>query len=247
MGELEGRVALVTGGGSGIGAGCARRLAADAATVVIADFDQSAAERIAAEIGDAASAVPVDVRDPAAVDQLVAGVVSAHGRLDIALNIAGIGGASALPADYPIDSWRDVVDVNLSGVFYSLRAEVEAMLRGGGGSIINMASIYSVVGRASMVGYVAAKHGVLGLTRAAALDLAQTGVRVNCVGPSTIRTPLLAANQDEAGMARLAAGNPSGRIGEPEEVASLVTWLASDESTFVTGAYYAVDGGFTAR
>ena len=115
----------------------------------------------------------------------------------------------------------------------------------GGGSIINMASIYSVVGRASMPGYVAAKHGVLGLTRAAALDTATTGVRINCVGPSTIRMPLLVANQDEAGMAALAAGNPSERLGEPDEVASLVTWLASDESSSSTGAYNAVDGGFT--
>jgi NAD(P)-dependent dehydrogenase (short-subunit alcohol dehydrogenase family) len=140
-----------------------------------------------------------------------------------------------------------VLSVNLDGVFYNLRAELAHMVVNGGGSIINMASIYSVVGRASMPGYVAAKHGVLGLTRAAALDTATTGVRINCVGPSTIRTPLLEANQDEAGMAALAAGNPSERLGEPEEVASLVTWLASDESTFVTGAYYAVDGGFTAR
>ncbi len=175
MGELEGRVALVTGGGSGIGAGCARRLAADAATVVIADFDQSAAERVAAEIGAAASAVPVDVRDPAAVEQLVAGVVSAHGRLDIALNIAGIGGATALPAEYPIDSWRDVVDVNLSGVFYSLRAEVEVMLQGGGGSIVNMASIYGLVGMPVNIAYTAAKHGVVGITRAAALAVREAG------------------------------------------------------------------------
>ena len=245
MGELEGRVALVTGGGSGIGAGCARRLAADAATVVIADFDQSAAERVAAEIGDAASAVPVDVRDPAAVDQLVADVVSAHGRLDIALNIAGIGGASALPADYPIDSWRDVVDVNLSGVFYSLRAEVEAMLRGGGGSIINMASIYGLVGMPVNIAYTAAKHGVVGITRAAALAYAQQGIRINAVAPAVIETPLLLKSPEELS-AQIVATHPIGRIGQIHEVAELVAFLASDRSSFCTGGVYPVDGAFTA-
>lgn len=245
MGELEGRVALVTGGGSGIGAGCARRLAADAATVVIADFDQAAAERIAAEIGDAASAVPVDVRDPAAVEELVAGVVSAYGRLDIALNIAGIGGATALPADYPIDSWRDVLDVNLSGVFYSLRAEVEVMLRGGGGSIINMASIYGLVGMPANIAYTAAKHGVVGITRAAALAYAQQGIRINAVAPAVIETPLLLKSPEDLS-AQIVATHPIGRIGQIHEVAELVAFLASDRSSFCTGGVYPVDGAFTA-
>jgi NAD(P)-dependent dehydrogenase (short-subunit alcohol dehydrogenase family) len=245
MGELEGRVALVTGGGSGIGAGCARRLAADAATVVIADFDQTAAERIAAEIGDVASAVPVDVRDPAAVDQLVAGVVAVHGRLDIALNIAGIGGASALPADYPIDSWRDVLDVNLSGVFYSLRAEVEVMLQGGGGSIINMASIYGLVGMPVNIAYTAAKHGVVGVTRAAALAYATQGIRINAVAPAVIETPLLLKSPEDVS-AQIVATHPIGRIGQIHEVAELVAFLASDRSSFCTGGVYPVDGAFTA-
>jgi len=245
MGELDGRVALVTGGGSGIGAGCARRLAADGATVVVADFDQAAAERIASEIGDAASAVPVDVRDPAAVEQLVGGVVSAHGGLDIALNIAGIGGASALPADYPVEAWRDVLDVNLSGVFYSLRAEIEVMLQHGGGSIINMASIYGLVGMPVNIAYTAAKHGVVGLTRSAALAYAQRGVRVNAVAPAVIETPLLLKSPPDVS-AQIVATHPIGRIGQIHEVAELVAFLASDRSSFCTGGVYPVDGAFTA-
>ena len=245
MGELEGRVALVTGGGSGIGAGCARRLAADAATVVIADFDQPAAERVAAEIGGAASAVRVDVRDPAAVDQMVADVHAVHGRLDIACNIAGIGGASALPAEYPVDAWRDVLDVNLSGVFYCLRAEVELMLRGGGGSIVNMASIYGLVGVPVNIAYTAAKHGVVGVTRAAALAYAQQGIRINTVAPAVIETPLLLASPEEVS-AQIVATHPIGRIGQVHEVAELVAFLASDRSSFCTGGVYPVDGAFTA-
>jgi 2-dehydro-3-deoxy-L-rhamnonate dehydrogenase (NAD+) len=149
--------------------------------------------------------------------------------------------------EYPIDAWRQVIDINLSGVYYSLRAELRHMLANGGGSIVNMASMFSVVARDSMVAYVAAKHGVLGVTRAAAIDCAERGVRVNCVGPAVIRTPLLAASLDQAGADHLASLNPFQRLGEPEEVASLVAWLASDEASFVSGSFYAVDGAFTAR
>ena len=246
MGDLEGRVALITGGGSGIGAGCARRLAADSARVVIADLDQSAAEDVAAEIGDAASAVALDVRDPAAVDQLVMGLHVTYGRLDIALNIAGIGGAHAFcPRSTPSTAWRNVLDVNLSGVFYSMRAEIEVMLRGGGGSIVNMASIYGLVGMPVNIAYTAAKHGVVGLTRAAALAYAQEGIRINAVAPAVIDTPLL--NQAPAEVAaQVVASHPIGRIGQISEVAELVAFLASDRSSFCTGGVYPVDGAFTA-
>jgi NAD(P)-dependent dehydrogenase (short-subunit alcohol dehydrogenase family) len=244
-GELAGRVALVTGGGSGIGAGCARRLAAASARVVIADLDQSAAERVATEIGANASAVAIDVRDPAAVDQLVTGLHATHGRLDIALNIAGIAGATAAPAEYPVDAWRDVLDVNLSGVFYSMKAEIELMLHSGGGSIVNMASIYGLVGMPVNIAYTAAKHGVVGITRAAALAYAQSGIRINAVAPAVIDTPLIRQAPQEV-VAHVVALHPIGRIGRISEVAELVAFLASDRSSFCTGGVYPLDGAFTA-
>jgi NAD(P)-dependent dehydrogenase (short-subunit alcohol dehydrogenase family) len=245
MGELEGRVALITGGGSGIGAGCAQRLAEDSATVIIADVDRTAAERVAADIGKVASAVALDVRDAAAVDHVISDVLASHGRLDIALNIAGIAGATAPPADYPVESWRDVLDVNLSGVFYSLRAEIGAMLQSGGGSIINMASIYGLVGMPVNIAYTAAKHGVVGITRAAALAYAQQGIRVNAVAPAVIDTPLLQQAPQEVAD-HVVSLHPIGRIGQISEVAELVAFLASDRSSFCTGGIYPVDGAFTA-
>jgi NAD(P)-dependent dehydrogenase (short-subunit alcohol dehydrogenase family) len=244
--RFENKVALVTGGASGIGEAIARRLASEGARIVVMDVQPEAAERVAGELPQATPFVG-DVTDPEASECAVAHALETFGGLHVAANIAGIGGPLIGAEEYPIDDWRRVIDINLSGVYYSMRAELRHMLASGSGSIVNMASMFSVVARDSMVAYVAAKHGVLGITRAAAIDCAGRGVRVNCVGPAVIRTPLLAASLDQAGADQLASLNPFGRLGEPDEVAALVAWLSCDEASFVSGGFYAVDGAFTAR
>lgn len=248
--ELDGKVAIVTGAGSGIGEACVRLIAERGGSVIVSDQRLDAAERVAAEIdpeGKRAIANRTDVSDEGAVTAMVDLAVERFGRLDIAVNNAGIGGPTAPTGEYPLDGWRTVMSVNLDGVFYCTRAEIGAMKRTGGGSIVQIASILGAVGFANSVAYVAAKHGVLGLTQNAALEHAADGIRVNAVGPGFIHTPLLEANLSEEALAALESLHPIGRLGTSQEVAELVAWLASDASTFVTGSYYPVDGGYLAR
>lgn len=248
--RFRGEVALVTGGGAGIGAACCERLAAEGATIVVLDRDIAAAERTTAVIRDAggtASSVAVDVTSWEEVDDALERVVREHGGLHVAVNNAGIAGPQAPLAEYPIDDWRRVLSVNLDGVFYCLRAELRHMLTAATGAIVNVGSMFSVTARIGVPAYVAAKHAVLGLTRAAALEHATKGVRVNAVGPGRIATPMMATSQDAETVERLLTEVPARRAGTPEEIAAVVAFLCSDDASYVTGAFYSADGGFTAQ
>ncbi|WP_080058575.1 SDR family NAD(P)-dependent oxidoreductase [Spirosoma aerolatum] len=248
--DLAGKTALVTGAASGIGKATAILYAQHGANVMLSDVDEAQGQQVAEEIlasGAKARFLKADVGDSAQCQQLIQETVKTFGKLDIAFNNAGIGGEMNMTGDYSIEGWHHIINVNLNSVFYCLKYELEAMLsQNTGGSIINMASILGQVGTASAPGYVAAKHGILGLTQTAAIEYAPKGIRINSVGPGYIDTPLLRILPDEARQAVIAL-HPIGRLGRSEEVAELVVWLSSDKASFVTGSYYPVDGGYLAQ
>lgn len=246
--------AFVTGGGSGIGRASAVALAAAGFNVAVADFDAEAARVTAAAVEEAgadAAVVQVDVADEAGVAGAVEAAVTRFGRLDAAVNSAGIQGELAPAADCSLGNWQRTLTVNLTGTFLCLRAEVQAMLNAGhGGSVVNIASNFGLVGKERIPAYAASKHGVIGLTKSAALDYATQGIRINAVCPGPIDTPLLQAIADEAGPAGSAmrqeveASVPMKRVGLAGEVGAAVAWLCSSAASFVTGAAIPVDGGF---
>lgn len=246
---LEGKVAIITGAGSGIGKAVSLLYAAEGAKVVVSDIAEKGGNETVSEIkakGGEAIFVKADTSRPDDNKNVVEQAVKQFGGLHLAVNNAGIGGPLGPLGEYPVDGWDKVIAINLSGVFYGLRYQIPAMLSSGGGSIVNVASILGKVGTKGSGAYVAAKHGVIGLTETAALEYAAQKIRVNSIGPGYILTPLL-ESLDDAAMKALVGLHPMGRLGTAEEVAELALWLNSDKASFVTGAYYNVDGGYLAQ
>ena len=253
MADFDGKISLVTGAGSGIGRAVAELYAQGGARVIVADINEAGGDETVRRIraaGGQALFCHTDVASANECEKLVRFAVEKCGRLDIACNNAGIRGESSQTGDYSLEGWNQVISTNLSGIFYCMRYEIQAMMEHGKGVIVNMSSVLGQVAFASSAAYVAAKHGVIGLTRTAAVEYARLGIRVNAVGPSFIKTPMIPVGEDGEIpyiYKMLAGQHPVGRLGEASEVAELVAWLSSDKASFVTGSFYPVDGGYLAR
>ncbi len=252
--ELNGKVAVVTGGSSGIGRAAAMALAAEGASVAIGARRESKGEEVARAIrkqGGEALFVQTDVKQPDQVERLVQAAVDRWGRLDCAFNNAGIEGQAFVPAaEYPLQLWDELIATNLSGIFYAMKYEIPHMLKQGAGSIVNMSSIAGLVGGPIGIAYFASKAGVIGATRAAAIEYGEKGIRVNAICPAVIETDMADRLFDPVGGASgeyISKMHPLGRIGQPEEVADVVVWLCSNRSSYVTGHALPVDGGFVAK
>ncbi len=245
---FDNKVAVITGGGSGIGEATARLFSERGASVAILDFDSQRGQGVADELvagGAAARFFAVDVSDAAQVESAMAAVVAGLGRIDALVNSAGISTQYVPVADYPLEAWHQGIGINLSGSFYCIKYAMPTLLEDGGGAVVNLSSIMGTVAAPGGAAYVAGKHGVVGLTKAAALDYSGQGVRVNAVGPGVIDTPMTRqAISDERARAALQAATPAGRLGTAQDIARLIVFLCSEEADFITGAYYPIDGGY---
>ena len=247
---LQGKVAIVTGASSGIGRATALAFAREGVKVVVSDVNVPGGEetvRLIKEQGGEAIFVKCDVSQESEVKTMVETTLATFGRLDFACNNASIGGDLAPTADYSLEAWNRVIGINLTGAFLCMKYEIPAMLRQGGGAIVNMASILGHVGFAGAPAYVAAKHGLIGLTKNAALEYAKLGIRVTAVCPAFIHTPMVDDGLTPEAKAQVEAAHPVGRMGNPEEVAELVVFLCSDGASFITGNPILVDGGYVAQ
>jgi len=252
MGKMDGKVALVTGAGSGIGQATAILFAEEGAKVVVCDIMPDGGEstvKMIKDSGGEAIFVRCDISQSAEVEDMIAKTVEAYGQLDCAVNNAGMEAMPTPTADCAEEDFDRTIAVNLKGTWLCMKYELQQMLKSGGGAIVNVSSIAGMVGVAAMSAYVAAKHGIVGLTKTAALEYGTAGIRVNAVCPSAVRTPMM--EQIIASMPEIAkdmeSNHPLGRIGEPREIAGSILWLCSDAASFVTGHAMAVDGGLLAK
>jgi len=246
---MKNKTVIVTGAASGIGKAAAFLFAKHGANVIVSDLQESEGKAVVSDIisaGGKASFFKTDVAQAEEMKALVDFAVKTYGKLDVAVNNAGIGGEINPTADMSIEGWNKVISVNLNSLFYGMKYQIQAMLKNGGGSIVNISSILGSVGFAGSSGYSAAKHGIIGLTQTAALEYSAQNIRINAVGPGFIETPLLSGLNAEIKQ-QLVALHPIGRLGKSEEVAELIYWLSSDKSSFVTGSYYPIEGGYLAR
>jgi len=253
-GILDGKVALITGAGSGIGRATAKIFAREGARLIIADLDEAGGRETLSAIKDSGAEglfVTADIAQPDTAESLVAKAVATYGRLDCAFNNAGIEGAGALTHKCTMENWNRVIAINLTGVWLCMKAEIAQMLQQGGGAIVNTSSLAGLAGSKGGPAYVASKHGVVGLTKTAALEYGRHGIRVNAVCPGPIRTPMMqrimAMSGNEGAEERFIKGEPLRRFGDPAEIGEAVAWLCSDRASYVTGIPMPVDGGAIAQ
>ncbi len=247
---LKNKIALITGASSGIGKATAKLFVKEGAKVVLSDLNDEEGNKLIEELNkDQKTAVflKADVAKEKDHKKLVDLALSEFKKLDIAVNNAGIGGPQAKTGDYLSEDWNHVINVNLNGVFYGMKHQIKAMKQNGSGCIINISSILGKVGTQNSPAYVTAKHGMNGLTKAAALEHAEDNIRINSVGPGYILTPLLENNLDQQTLEMLKELHALKRLGKSEEVSELIAWLASDKASFVTGSYYPIDGGYLSQ